>query len=110
MIRVVSGRQAHSTVLKAIGLLGFGKDNIEWVDTDEQGRIIPELIPELDANTLVILQAGNVNSGAFDAFEEICIKANKTHAWVHIDGAFGLWAGAVEKLKYLTTGMQKANS
>jgi len=110
LIRVVTGRQAHSTVLKAIGLLGFGKDNIEWVDTDEQGRINPELIPELDANTLVILQAGNVNSGAFDAFEEICIKANKARAWVHIDGAFGLWAGAVEKLKYLTTGMQKANS
>jgi glutamate/tyrosine decarboxylase-like PLP-dependent enzyme len=110
LIRVVTGRQAHSTVLKAIALLGLGKDNIEWVDTDEQGRIIPELIPALDANTLVILQAGNVNSGAFDAFEEICIKANEAGAWVHIDGAFGLWAGAVEKLKYLTRGMQKAHS
>ena len=110
LVRIVTGKQAHSTVLKALGLLGFGKDNIEWVDTDEQGRIIPELIPELDANTLLILQAGNVNSGAFDAFEEICIKANNANAWVHIDGAFGLWAGGVEKLKHLTKGMEKADS
>ena len=110
LIRVVTGRQAHSTVLKAIGLLGIGKDHIEWVDTDAQGSVMPEQIPELDANTLVILQAGNVNSGAFDVFEEICSKANNARAWVHIDGAFGLWAGAVEKLKHLTRGMQKANS
>ncbi|MCK5099891.1 MAG: aspartate aminotransferase family protein [Desulfobacteraceae bacterium] len=109
-IRIVTGRQAHSTVLKAIGLLGFGKDNIEWVDTDQQGRIIPELIPELDENTILILQAGNVNSGAFDAFGGICNKANNANAWVHIDGAFGLWAGAVKQLKYLTKGMEKANS
>jgi len=109
-IRIVAGRQAHSTVLRVIGLLGLGKDNIEWVDTDQQGRIIPELIPELDANTILILQAGNVNSGAFDAFEEICIKANNANAWVHIDGAFGLWASAVKQFKYLTKGMEKANS
>ena len=109
-IRIVTGNQAHSTVLKAIGLLGFGKDNIEWVDTDEQGRIIPELIPELDASTILILQAGNVNSGSFDKFDEICVKANNADVWIHIDGAFGLWAGAVEKLKHLTKGMEKANS
>ncbi|MFZ7102500.1 MAG: pyridoxal phosphate-dependent decarboxylase family protein [Peptococcaceae bacterium] len=109
-IRVVLGKQAHSTVLKAIGLLGFGKDHIEWVDTDEQGRIKPELIPELDNNTILILQGGNVNSGAFDPFEEICIKAKERDAWVHIDGAFGLWAGAVEELKHLTKGMEKADS
>ncbi|MCK5312038.1 MAG: aspartate aminotransferase family protein [Desulfobacteraceae bacterium] len=109
-IRIVTGNQAHSTVLKAIGLLGFGKNNIEWVDTDEQGRIIPESIPELDENTILILQAGNVNSGSFDALEEICTKANNADAWVHIDGAFGLWAGAVTKLKHLTKGMEKANS
>ncbi|MCK5097137.1 MAG: aspartate aminotransferase family protein, partial [Desulfobacteraceae bacterium] len=93
-----------------IGLLGFGKDSIEWVDTDKQGRIIPESIPELDDNTILILQAGNVNSGSFDAFENICNKANNANAWIHIDGAFGLWAGAVKKLKHLTKGMDKANS
>lgn len=109
-IRIVTGKQAHSTVLKAIGLLGFGKSNIEWVEVDDQGRIIPELIPELDDRTILILQAGNVNSGAFDAFEEICNKANKANAWVHIDGAFGLWAAAVEDLNHLTKGMEMANS
>lgn len=109
-IRIVTGKQAHSTVMKAIGLLGFGKNNVEWVEVDDQGRIRPELMPALDDRTLVILQAGNVNSGAFDAFDEICDKANQANAWVHIDGAFGLWAAAVSELKYLTKGIHKANS
>ncbi|MDB9859217.1 aminotransferase class V-fold PLP-dependent enzyme [Algibacter sp.] len=109
-IRVVTGKQAHSTVLKAIAVLGLGKENIEWVDVDNQGRIIPELIPDLDENTILILQAGNVNSGAFDDFDRICEKAKKSNSWIHIDGAFGLWAGAVEALKHLTKGMEKANS
>ncbi len=109
-IRIVTSRQAHSTILKAISLLGFGKNNIEWVAVDNQGRIIPEQVPELDENTIVILQAGNVNTGSFDAFDYICTKATNANAWVHIDGAFGLWAGAVEKLKHHTKGMEKANS
>jgi glutamate/tyrosine decarboxylase-like PLP-dependent enzyme len=109
-IRIITSKQAHSTVLKAVGILGLGKENIEWVAVDNQGRIIPELIPELDANTILILQAGNVNSGAFDDFENICKKAKKANAWVHIDGAFGLWAGAVNDLKYLTKGIEKASS
>jgi glutamate/tyrosine decarboxylase-like PLP-dependent enzyme len=109
-IRVVAGNHAHSTILKAIGLLGFGKNNVEWVEVDDQGRIRPELMPALDDHTLVILQAGNVNSGAFDAFDEICDKANQANAWVHIDGAFGLWAAAVSELKHLTKGIHKANS
>ena len=109
-IRVVTGKQAHSTVLKAIGILGLGKENIEWVDVDNQGRIIPESIPELDENTILILQAGNVNSGAFDDFETICKEANKANAWIHIDGAFGLWAEAVNELKHLTKGIGNATS
>ncbi len=109
-IRIVTGKQAHSTVLKAIGILGLGKENIEWVEVDNQGRIIPELIPELDQNTIVVLQAGNVNSGAFDDFNTICKKAKKANAWVHIDGAFGLWAGAVNDLKHLTKGIEQASS
>jgi glutamate/tyrosine decarboxylase-like PLP-dependent enzyme len=109
-IRIVAGRQAHSTVIKAIALLGFGKENIEWADTDEQGRIIPASIPPLDSKTILILQAGNVNSGSFDPFTEICARANKAGAWVHIDGAFGLWAAATKELKHLTNGMELANS
>ena len=109
-LRVVTGRHAHSTILKAIGLLGFGKDNIEWVDVDDQGRMNPSLLPTLDSRTILILQAGNVNSGSFDDFNEICELANKANSWVHIDGAFGLWAAAVGKLKHLTQGIEKANS
>ena len=109
-IRIVTGKQAHSTVLKAVSILGLGIDTIEWVDVDKQGRIIPESIPELDKNTLLILQAGNVNSGAYDNFDSICNKAQKADAWVHIDGAFGLWAQAVNELKHLTKGIEKANS
>lgn len=109
-VRVVAGRQAHGTVIKAIALLGFGLDNIEWVETDTEGRIIPSEIPELDKRTIVILQAGNVSSGAFDPFHEICEKARKAGAWVHIDGAFGLWAAASGRLNHLTNGMEQANS
>lgn len=109
-IRVVAGRQAHGTVIKAIALLGFGIDNIEWVETDTQGRIIPSEIPELDESTILILQAGNVCSGAFDSFDVICEKGNKANAWVHIDGAFGLWVAASSRINHLTKGMEKANS
>jgi len=109
-IRLVLGDQAHSSVIKAIALLGFGKNNIEWVETDEQGRIIPSALPPLDEHTILVLQAGNVNSGAFDPFAVLCEQANKANAWVHIDGAFGLWAGAVSSLKHLTAGMEKATS
>jgi glutamate/tyrosine decarboxylase-like PLP-dependent enzyme len=109
-IRVVAGRHAHSTILKAVSLSGIGKSNIEWVDVDDQGRIIPELIPLLSDNTILILQAGNVNSGSFDNFKSICQKAQAQGAWVHIDGAFGLWAQASQKLKHLTDGIEFANS
>jgi glutamate/tyrosine decarboxylase-like PLP-dependent enzyme len=109
-IRVVAGRQAHGTVVKAIALLGLGTDTIEWVETDRQGRINPSKIPALDNTTILILQAGNVSSGAFDPFDEICAKANRSSAWIHIDGAFGLWAAASNRLKHLTRGMETANS
>ena len=109
-IRVVTGRQAHSTVLKAIGILGLGQENIEWVDVDDQGRILVDMLPSLDESTLLILQAGNVNSGAFDEFERICDLGRQANAWVHVDGAFGLWASAVENLNYLTNGVENATS
>lgn len=109
-IRIVAGKQAHGTVLKAVALLGLGKDNIEWVGVNAQGQIIPDEIPTLNDKTILILQAGNVNSGSFDSFNEICDKAKNTNAWVHIDGAFGLWAAGSNKLKYLTDGIEKADS
>ena len=109
-VRIVAGNQAHGTVVKAVALLGFGIDNIEWVASDSEGRIIASQVPELDESTILILQAGNVCSGAFDSFEEICTKAKSAQAWVHIDGAFGLWAAASGKLMHLTKGIEKANS
>jgi len=109
-IRIVTCKQTHATVVKAIALLGLGVDNIEWVDVDDQGRILPDAIPELDQNTILILQAGNVTSGSFEAFDEICDKANAANAWVHIDGAFGLWAAGSKDLKHLTKGIEKGNS
>ena len=109
-IRIIAGRQTHGAVIKAIALLGFGLDNIEWVDADDQGRIIPDKMPPLDNSCLVLLQAGNVNSGAFDPFAEICSNAQTAGAWVHIDGAFGLWAGGTKRLKHLAAGMEQAHS
>lgn len=109
-LRIVAGNQAHSTILKAVALLGLGKDQIEWVDTDAQGRIIPEQVPLLDASTILILQAGNVNSGSYDDFHTLCAQAKAANAWVHIDGAFGLWAAVVPQLNHLTLGIEGGDS
>lgn len=109
-IRVVLGEHAHSSVIKALTMLGFGKNMLEWVPVDEQGRMDPQYLPKLDNNTLLILQAGNVNSGAFDPFETLCAKANAADSWVHIDGAFGLWAAGSKNYQHLTKGIEKADS
>jgi glutamate/tyrosine decarboxylase-like PLP-dependent enzyme len=106
-IRVVTGRQAHGTVVRAIALLGFGIDNIEWVNVDDQGRIVPDDLPDLDDSTILILEAGNVNSGSFDDFEELSNRARTAGAWVHVDGAFGLWAAGCSTLAYLTKGSRR---
>ncbi len=109
-IRVVLSEQAHSSVFKALALLGLGKERVELVPADEQGRFSVEKLPAIDSNTLLIVQAGNVNSGAFDELDALCDIANKADAWVHIDGAFGLWAAASENHRNLTKGIEKADS
>lgn len=109
-IRIITGRHTHAAVTKAIGLLGFGTDHIEWMDTDDQGRVLTSSALSFDENTILILQAGNVNSGAFDEFEGLCQQAREAGAWVHIDGAFGLWAAASSRLRHLTKGIELANS
>ncbi len=109
-IRVVVGAEAHGTVFKALALLGLGKDRVELVPVDDQGRMIPGRMPGLDERTLVIAQAGNVNSGAFDPLDPICDRARAAGAWVHIDGAFGLWAAASSSKRHLVQGMEKADS
>jgi len=109
-LRVVAGEKAHASVFKALTFSGFGSDDVTLVETDQQGRIIPEKMPPLDPQTILILQAGNVNTGSFDFIEELCSIAGKAGAWVHIDGAFGLWARCSTKKRYLVSGMEQADS
>lgn len=109
-LRIIMGRQTHGTVAKMVTLLGFGRRSIEWVDCDAQGRMEVDKLPKLDQSCIVILQAGNVCSGAFDDFASICSSANSAGAWVHIDGAFGLWAAASAQFNKLTNGIELAQS
>jgi glutamate/tyrosine decarboxylase-like PLP-dependent enzyme len=109
-VRVVLGEQAHATVFKALALLGLGLSRVETVPVDDQGRMRMDRLPPLDGRCLVIAQAGNVNSGAFDPIDEICDRARNANAWVHIDGAFGLWAAGSRSKQHLTRGIQKADS
>ncbi len=109
-IRVILGAQAHASVYKALALLGLGKAHFEVVPVDSQGRMLAGHLPALDEHCLVIAQAGNVNTGAFDPFEAIGAAANRAHAWLHIDGAFGLWAAASASTNHLTRGLEKADS
>ncbi len=110
LIKIVLGEQAHSTVFKALSLIGFGTENLILVPMDEQGRMQSDKLPKIDSTTLIIAQAGNVNTGAFDPFVDICDIANKAGAWVHIDGAFGLWAAGSKLTSHLTAGIEKADS
>ncbi len=109
-IRVIIGEQAHSSVRKALSMIGIGKDMIEKVPVDEQGCMRVECMNLPDTHTLIVAQAGNVNSGSFDPIDDICKMAEKVGAWVHVDGAFGLWAAASKRTEYLCTGMERANS
>jgi glutamate/tyrosine decarboxylase-like PLP-dependent enzyme len=109
-LRVILGAQAHATVFKALAVLGLGRARVEIVSTDNQGRMIVDKMPELDSHCLVIAQAGNVNTGAFDPFDDICNRARRVDAWVHIDGAFGLWAAGSRTKKLLTHGIEQADS
>jgi glutamate/tyrosine decarboxylase-like PLP-dependent enzyme len=109
-VRIVTSREAHGSVAKAVAMLGLGTENIEWVEVDDQGRIRVEEVPGLDESSILVLQAGNVNSGAFDNFEVLCDQARAAGAWVHIDGAFGLWAAACPALSYLARGIESAAS
>ncbi|KKW62935.1 aminotransferase class V-fold PLP-dependent enzyme [Mycolicibacterium elephantis] len=109
-IRVVVGDEVHASVLKALSLLGLGRSRIERVPVDGQGRMRADALPELSGDTLVCIQAGNVNTGAFDPAEEVCAAARAAGAWVHVDGAFGLWASASPRLAPLAAGFADADS
>ncbi len=109
-ITVVVGSEAHPSLIKSLGLLGLGRNRVVRVPVDEQGRIDADAMPSLSGPTIVCLQAGNVNTGAFDPFMEVILAAREADAWVHVDGAFGLWAAAVPELQHLTHGIEQADS
>lgn len=109
-IKVIVGAEVHETQLKALAMLGLGRARLTKAEVDSQGRIIPEKLPELDDMTLLCLQAGNVNSGAVDPMQELCHMAGAAGAWVHVDGAFGLWGKATSKYSHLLEGVELADS
>jgi glutamate/tyrosine decarboxylase-like PLP-dependent enzyme len=109
-INVVVGAEAHPTLFKSLGLLGLGRDRIIKVPVDSQGRMRADEMPTLSGPTIVCAQAGNVNTGAFDPLPEICERAHAASAWVHVDGAFGLWAATAPSTLHLTSGMADADS
>jgi glutamate/tyrosine decarboxylase-like PLP-dependent enzyme len=109
-IEVVVGAEVHASMLKALTMAGFGKKKLRYVEADDQGRMRADKLPKLSANTIVCMQAGNVNSGSFDPAAEICARAREVGAWVHVDGAFGLWAAASPKYGHLLAGFEMADS
>jgi glutamate/tyrosine decarboxylase-like PLP-dependent enzyme len=109
-ITVITGDEAHPTLLKSLGMLGLGRARIVRVPVDGEGRMRADLLPAMQGPTILCLQAGNVNTGAFDPFAALIAPAHAAGAWVHVDGAFGLWAKAAPALRSLTRGLEQADS
>ncbi|MBL8020888.1 MAG: aspartate aminotransferase family protein [Leptospirales bacterium] len=109
-IKVVVSDEVHVSVLKAISILGLGRERIVRVPTDDQGRMRADSLPELNPSTIVCIQAGNVNTGSFDPANEVIRAARKAGAWVHVDGAFGLWAFVSPQYQELVRAFLEADS
>ena len=113
-VRLLANADLHVTLLRAVRLLGLGTDSIVRVDTDAQGSMRPPALraalAAADGPAIVCAQAGEVNSGALDPLDEVCDAAAEHDAWVHVDGAFGLWAAAAPSLRHLVAGVGRADS
>ncbi|MDR3471811.1 MAG: aminotransferase class V-fold PLP-dependent enzyme [Devosia sp.] len=113
-VHVLIGADAHSSVFAALQLIGFGRKRVVSIDTDDQGRMLPaaleRAITGLSGPKVIIAQAGQINTGAFDPFAEIVAIGRAHDAWVHVDGAFGLWARATPDLRHLTAGIEGCDS
>jgi glutamate/tyrosine decarboxylase-like PLP-dependent enzyme len=109
-ITVLVGNEVHVSVLKGLAMLGLGRERVVRVPADGQGRLIAARLPTIDGPTIVCLQAGNVNTGAFDPIGEVAARLRGSSAWLHVDGAFGLWAAASPAKRTLTTGIDLADS
>lgn len=113
-LRVLTSGCQHASIERAVRLLGLGTECLQTTDSDEYGRVdlvsLQRLLAEYDTPTVVCLQAGEINTGAFDSFPEACRVSHDHGAWVHVDGAFGLWAGVSERYHHLLTGVEHADS
>lgn len=109
-ITVIVGDEVHVSLIKALGLVGLGRRRVRRVPVDGQGRMRGDALPEFDGLTVLCIQAGNVNTGAFDPARELCERGREAGAWVHVDGAFGLWAASSPRYRHLVDGFARADS
>ena len=109
-LQVVVGDEVHASLLKALSMIGFGRARVTSVPVDGQGRMRADALPALNEHTILCIQAGNVNTGAFDPAADLCQAAQQAGAWVHVDGAFGLWALAAPARAHLAAGLEMADS
>ena len=109
-IQVVVGEEAHPSVIKSLCMLGMGRERVVRVPVDRQGRMLSEALPALKSPGIVCVQVGNVNTGSCDPVPEICRRSHEAGAWVHVDGAFGLWAAASPRYAHLVAGAAEADS
>jgi glutamate/tyrosine decarboxylase-like PLP-dependent enzyme len=109
-IQVVVSEEVHPSLIKSLGMLGMGRERVVPVPVDRQGRMRVEALPELAGPAIVCVQAGNVNTGSFDPAADICRCVHGSGAWVHVDGAFGLWASASPRYAHLAEGAGQADS
>jgi glutamate/tyrosine decarboxylase-like PLP-dependent enzyme len=109
-IDVVVGERVHSTLSKSLGLVGLGRARVHVVPADDQGRMRADLLPDLPWPVLVCAQAGEVNTGAFDPFDEVADWLAERGGWLHVDGAFGLWAAGDPGRAALVRGLDRADS
>jgi glutamate/tyrosine decarboxylase-like PLP-dependent enzyme len=109
-VTVIVGAEAHPSLFKALGLLGLGRRRVVTVPADSQGRFRVEELPAITGPTILCAQVGNVNTGASDPMVELCARAHDAGAWVHVDGAFGLWAAAAPSRRHQVAGLADADS
>lgn len=109
-VTVIVGEEVHPSLLKGLAMLGLGRSRIRRVAVDSQGRMRSDALPEISGPTILCLQAGNVNTGACDPFAALIDAARERGAWVHVDGAFGLWAAVSPRHRALVAAVERADS
>lgn len=111
-INVIAGDEGHTTLFKALGVVGLGRARVITVPSDSEGRMRADAFPAITGPTIVCLQAGNVNTGSFDPFNDIIdrVRASAHPTWVHVDGAFGIWARVAPARAHLAAGVERADS